>query len=69
MQNAWVGQAPTRRNKTVAQALTNHVIGILKTAYKRHIGIGALLLNVCFTLDLDRGTLGEAIDTNCHPNR
>ncbi len=37
--------------------------------YKRHIGLGALLLNVCFTLDLDSGTLGEAIDTNCHPNR
>ncbi len=30
---------------------------------------GTLLLNVCVTFDLDSGTSGEAIDTNCHPNR
>ena len=29
---------------------------------------GTLLLNVCVTFDLDSGTSGEAIDTNCHPN-
>ncbi len=30
---------------------------------------GTLLLNVCVTFDLDSGTSGEAIDTNCHPNQ